>query len=139
MADSSRMHSDCPTRRSTFSRKQCTCSIKQRLSTFNYGIDLRCVIDLQHPAPETGFYAPVKISTMRSSQGITIAGGFCGEYSMHVDGVSGLHHGYVTQSLNGITNHIEIIPARTRGTPLAVFASNDKHVRMKDTTAQYRV
>lgn len=94
--------------------------------------DLRCVIDLQHPAPETGFYAPVKISTMRSSQGITIAGGFCGEYSMHVDGVSGLHHGYVTQSLNGITNHIEIIPARTRGTPLAVFASNDKHVRILD-------
>ena len=51
---------------------------------------------------------------------------------MHVDGVSGLHHGYVTQSLNGITNHIEIIPARTRGTPLAVFASNDKHVRILD-------
>jgi WD40 repeat protein len=95
--------------------------------------DLTHLIDLSRPSAESGFQGPVKISTMRSKFGVSIAGGFCGEYAVHVDGTEGSGtQGFVTKDHNGITNHIEIIQHRTNQSPLAVFASNDKHLRILD-------
>ncbi|KAL1965775.1 hypothetical protein VTN77DRAFT_5096 [Rasamsonia byssochlamydoides] len=100
------------------------------IPTYNH---LTCLIDLSKPSPETGFQGPVKISTMKAKLGISIAGGFCGEYCMHVDGTQdGNVQGFVTRDRNGITNHIEIIQHRTNRSPVAVFASNDKHLRILD-------
>ncbi|RAL07270.1 WD40 repeat domain-containing protein [Aspergillus homomorphus CBS 101889] len=95
--------------------------------------DLRCMIDLSKPSVESGLQGPVKISTMRSAHDITIAGGFAGEYALRAMGTDGPGiAGYVTQDPNGITNHIDIVPSRSSGSPLGVFASNDRHLRVLD-------
>lgn len=95
--------------------------------------DSACLIDLSRSLPEHGFINPVKISTMKSNRGLTIAGGFGGEYAMHIEGTTGLGtYGFVTKDYNGITNHIEIISHRTNRSPVAVFASNDNHIRILD-------
>jgi WD40 repeat protein len=94
---------------------------------------VRCVMDLSRPAPETGFQGPVKISTMQSKHGISVAGGFTGEYCIHVNGSRVENtHGIVTTNLNGITNNIDIIRSRTDSSPMVVFASNDQHIRILD-------
>lgn len=91
---------------------------------------VRCVMDLSRPAPETGFQGPVKISTMQSKHGISVAGGFNGEYCMHINGSRDDNaYGLVTTNPNGITNNIDIIRSRTESSPLVVFASNDQHIR----------
>ncbi|KAG0154580.1 hypothetical protein PDIDSM_148 [Penicillium digitatum] len=46
--------------------------------------DARCIIDMSQPDLESGFLGPVKISTMKTAHGLTIAGGFCGEYALRV-------------------------------------------------------
>jgi len=95
--------------------------------------DLSCLIDLSKPSPESGFQSKVKISTMKSKYGISIAGGFCGEYALRVEGTKGgVVEGIVTKDYNGITNHIDIIQHRTNRSPVAVFASNDKRLRILD-------
>ncbi|KKK12614.1 hypothetical protein P175DRAFT_0489143 [Aspergillus ochraceoroseus IBT 24754] len=97
-----------------------------------YG-DLKCLIDLSMPVVETGFQGPVKISTMKTAQGMTIAGGFFGEYGMRAAGTEGKGiEGFVTKDRNGITNHIDIIASRTNRSPVGVFASNDCHIRVLD-------
>ncbi|KAF9242744.1 hypothetical protein DTO013E5_5731 [Penicillium roqueforti] len=97
--------------------------------------DARCIIDLSQPDPDLGFLSPVKISTMKTAHGLTIAGGFCGEYALRsTSGSDPGIKGLVTPDFNdGITNHIDIIPSRTGPSPTAVFASNDKHLRILDT------
>ncbi|PYI29179.1 WD repeat protein [Aspergillus indologenus CBS 114.80] len=95
--------------------------------------DLRCMIDLSKPTVESGLQGPMKISTMRSAHDITIAGGFAGEYALRAMGTDGPGiAGYVTQDPNGITNHVDIVPSRSSGSPLGVFASNDRHLRVLD-------
>ncbi|KAJ5520937.1 hypothetical protein N7463_001390 [Penicillium fimorum] len=97
--------------------------------------DARCIIDMSQPDPDSGFLGPVKISTMKTAHGLTIAGGFCGEYALR--STSGSHpgiKGLVTPDFNdGITNHVDIIPNRTGPSPTGVFASNDRHLRILDT------
>ncbi|KAL4916631.1 WD40-repeat-containing domain protein [Aspergillus aurantiobrunneus] len=95
--------------------------------------DLQCLIDLSTPTVESGFQGPVKISTMKTAVGVTLAGGFFGEYALRAMGSQdkGLE-GYVTTDPNGITNHIDIIPSRTNHSPIGIFASNDRHVRTLD-------
>lgn len=96
----------------------------------------RCVMDLTRPSPEAGFRGPVKISTMQSKHGVSVAGGFSGEYCMHVNGSqpnNGDTYGFVTTDLNGITNNIDIIRSRANWSPLVVFASNDQHIRTLDS------
>lgn len=97
--------------------------------------DARCIIDMSQPDPESGFLGPVKISTMKTAHGLTIAGGFCGEYALRsTSGSNPGIKGLVTPDFNdGITNHIDIIPNRTGPSPTGVFASNDKHLRILDT------
>ncbi|KAJ5338008.1 hypothetical protein N7452_004736 [Penicillium brevicompactum] len=96
--------------------------------------DARCLIDLSQPDPDSGFLGPVKISTMKTAHGLTIAGGFCGEYALHSSrGGAGIK-GLVTPDFNdGITNHVDVVPSRTGPSPLGIFASNDKHLRILDT------
>ncbi|KAL4803030.1 WD40-repeat-containing domain protein [Aspergillus unguis] len=95
--------------------------------------DLQCLIDLSTPTVESGFQGPVKISTMKTAAGVTIAGGFFGEYSVRaMEGNCKRAEGYVTKDPNGITNHIDIIPSRTSRSPIGIFASNDRHVRTLD-------
>ncbi|PWY89210.1 YVTN repeat-like/Quino protein amine dehydrogenase [Aspergillus heteromorphus CBS 117.55] len=92
--------------------------------------DLTCLIDLASPAVESGLAGPVKISTMKSAHDLTIAGGFSGEYA--VRGAGAAAQGYVTKDPNGITNHIDIVPSRTKCSPMGIFASNDRHLRVLD-------
>ncbi|RDW81642.1 WD40 repeat domain-containing protein [Aspergillus mulundensis] len=95
--------------------------------------DLQCLIDLSVPTVESGFQGPVKISTMKTAVGVSIAGGFFGEYAVRALGVEDKGaQGYVTKDPNGITTHIDIIPSRTNRSPIGVFASNDRHVRTLD-------
>ncbi|KAJ5698685.1 hypothetical protein N7462_000690 [Penicillium macrosclerotiorum] len=96
--------------------------------------DTRCLIDLSHPCPESGILGPVKISSMKSAHGLTIAGGFCGEYALCAAGGEGSGaKGLVTPDFNdGITNHVDIIPNRSGRSPICVFASNDRHLRILD-------
>ncbi|KAJ5124852.1 uncharacterized protein N7515_008677 [Penicillium bovifimosum] len=97
--------------------------------------DARCLIDMSQADPESGFLDPVKISTMKTAHGLTIAGGFCGEYAVcSSNGTGPSFKGLVTPDFNdGITNHVDIIPNRTGPSPTGVFASNDKHLRILDT------
>ncbi|KAJ5765768.1 hypothetical protein N7520_005327 [Penicillium odoratum] len=92
------------------------------------------VIDLSRPNPDVGFLGPVKISSMKSGHGLTIAGGFCGEYAVQAsDGQGSGVRGLVTPDFNdGITNHVDIIRNRTGRSPICVFASNDRHLRILD-------
>ncbi|KAL4902662.1 hypothetical protein BDW74DRAFT_180760 [Aspergillus multicolor] len=96
--------------------------------------DLQCLIDLSVPTVESGFQGPVKISSMKTAVGVSIAGGFFGEYAVRAMGVEdqGSTQGYVTKDPNGITTNIDIIPSRTSRSPIGVFASNDRHVRTLD-------
>ncbi|KAL4786612.1 YVTN repeat-like/Quino protein amine dehydrogenase [Aspergillus varians] len=95
--------------------------------------DLQCLIDLSVPTVESGFQGPVKISTMKTAAGVSIAGGFFGEYAVRTMSAEGKGvQGYVTKDPNGITNHIDIIPSRTNRSPIGIFASNDRHVRTLD-------
>ncbi|EEA23400.1 hypothetical protein TMatcc_002264 [Talaromyces marneffei ATCC 18224] len=92
---------------------------------------VRCTMDLSRPPVETGFQGAVKISTMQAKHGISVAGGFGGEYCMHVNGSQAENtHGFVTRDANGITNNIDVIQSRTSTSPLVVFASNDQHIRI---------
>lgn len=95
--------------------------------------DLTCLIDLSKPAVGSCFEGPVKISTMASQHDVSIAGGFCGEYAMRAMGTEGaVVEGFVTKDFNGITNHIDVVKHRTSRSPMAIFASNDKHLRVLD-------
>ncbi|CEL08423.1 hypothetical protein ASPCAL11573 [Aspergillus calidoustus] len=95
--------------------------------------DLQCLIDLSVPSAQSGFHHAVKISTMKSAFGVTIAGGFKGEYAMRAHGAEGSGaEGIVTKDDSGITNHVDIISSRTNRSPTGVFASNDNHVRILD-------
>ncbi|KAI9925041.1 hypothetical protein MW887_006448 [Aspergillus wentii] len=95
--------------------------------------DLNCLVDLTRPAVETGFQGPVKFTTMKSAHDVSIAGGFCGEYALRPFGTEGEGvQGLVTNNPNGITNHLDIIQHRTNRTPMGIFASNDRHLRVLD-------
>lgn len=96
--------------------------------------NIQTLIDVSRPELESGFLNPVKISSMKSAHGLTIAGGFCGEYILHgADGRGSGSKGLVTPDFNdGITNHVDIVKSRSGGSPTGVFASNDKHLRLLD-------
>lgn len=95
---------------------------------------IHTLIDASRPEPEVGFLNPVKISSMKSAHGLTIAGGFCGEYIVqNSDGEGSGVKGLVTPDFNdGITNHVDIMKSRSGGSLTGVFASNDRHLRLLD-------
>ncbi|KAG5290749.1 WD domain-containing protein [Histoplasma capsulatum G186AR] len=91
------------------------------------------LIDLSNPSKSATFFEPVKISTMKAKHGVTVVGGFSGEYAMRGDVTD--HNtvdGYITKSQNGITNHIDIVRHRTSRSPQAIISSNDQYIRILD-------
>lgn len=95
--------------------------------------DLVCLMDLSKLSTESSFRDPVKISTMSSRHGVSIIGGFSGEYALRVAGTDGaVTLGFATKDPNGITNHIDVDRHRTSRSPVATIASNDKHLRVLD-------
>ncbi|KAG5301061.1 WD domain-containing protein [Histoplasma ohiense] len=91
------------------------------------------LIDLSNPSKSATFFEPVKISTMKAKHGVTVVGGFSGEYAMRGDVTN--HNtvdGYITKSQNGITNHIDIVRHRTSRSPQAIISSNDQYIRILD-------
>ncbi|OAX80839.1 hypothetical protein ACJ72_04821 [Emergomyces africanus] len=92
-----------------------------------------CLIDLSNPSKSTTFFEPVKISTMKAKHGVTVIGGFSGEYAMRGEVTEhNIVEGYITKSQNGITNHIDIVKHRTSRSPQAIIASNDQYIRILD-------
>ncbi|KLJ05623.1 hypothetical protein EMPG_09332 [Blastomyces silverae] len=92
-----------------------------------------CLIDLSNASKSATFFEPVKISIMKAKHGVTIVGGFCGEYAMRGDVTDhSIVDGYITKSQNGITNHIDIVKHRTSRSPQAIIASNDQYLRVLD-------
>ena len=94
--------------------------------------DLTCLIDLSRPPRDSILEGPVKISTMKTAHGVSIVGGFGGEYAIRAENNAPDIQGYVTRHRNGITNHIDIVPNRTNHAPTGIFASNDNHLRTLD-------
>lgn len=92
-----------------------------------------CLMDLSQPSSSSNFFDSVKISTMKAKHGVTMIGGFGGEYAFRGES-SGFAtaEGYVTKNVNGITNHIDIVQHRTSHAPQAIIASNDMHIRTLD-------
>ncbi|KAK9369555.1 WD40-repeat-containing domain protein [Lipomyces kononenkoae] len=79
----------------------------------------------------------IRISTMAASSEFAVAGGFSGQYvykklDTDAESTGPTAEGLVTSDLNSITNHADIIPGRTNGTPNAVFSCNDGMVRTLD-------
>ncbi|KAJ6172511.1 hypothetical protein N7470_001578 [Penicillium chermesinum] len=110
-------------------------SSRSRVYSWTPAFDnIRTLIDVSRPDPDVGFLNPVKISSMRSAYGLTIAGGFCGEYVLQgLDGEGSGAKGLVAPDYNdGITNHVDIIKSRSGGSVTGVFASNDRHLRLLD-------
>src|SRR5699024_1361790 len=94
--------------------------------------DLTCLIDLSRPPRDSILEGRVKISTMKTAHGVSIVGGFGGEYAIHAESNTPDIQGYVTRHPNGITNHIDIVLNRSNHTPTGIFASNDNHLRTLD-------
>lgn len=91
------------------------------------------LIDMSRPSSTTSYMEPVKISTMKAKHGVTVVGGFCGEYAVRADFTDfKTVEGTLTDNQNGITNHVDIVKHRTSRSPQAVFASNDKYIRVLD-------
>ncbi|EZG08026.1 hypothetical protein H106_02788 [Trichophyton rubrum CBS 735.88] len=91
------------------------------------------ILELTESVSSNPVADPLKISTMKAKHGVTVVGGFSGEYAY-----KGEIHGYekvegrITKHLNGITNHIDIVQHRTSHTPQAIIASNDNSIRILD-------
>ncbi|EFE41601.1 hypothetical protein TRV_03670 [Trichophyton verrucosum HKI 0517] len=91
------------------------------------------ILELTESVSSNPVAEPLKISTMKAKHGVTVVGGFSGEYAY-----KGEIHGYdkvegrITKHLNGITNHIDIVQHRTSHTPQAIIASNDNSIRILD-------
>ncbi|PGH26770.1 hypothetical protein AJ80_01534 [Polytolypa hystricis UAMH7299] len=92
-----------------------------------------CLINLSNGQSSMTFVEPVKISSMKAKHGVTVVGGFSGEYAMRGDLIDGnTTEGFITKRSNGISNHIDIVKHRTSGKPQAVISSNDLRIRILD-------
>ncbi|QVM10117.1 hypothetical protein D8B26_004780 [Coccidioides posadasii str. Silveira] len=97
-----------------------------------YG-EQNCLMNLAGPVPSATFFDSVKISTMRAKHGVTVVGGFSGEYAVRGEiNDFAVMDGRVTRDPNGITNHIDIIKHRTSNSPRTVISSNDDRIRILD-------
>src|SRR5690625_5168102 len=62
------------------------------------------LIDMSKPSATTSYMDPVKISTMKAKHGVTVLGGFCGEYAFRADFTDfEAVEGTLTSNQNGIT------------------------------------
>ncbi|KAK9431072.1 WD40-repeat-containing domain protein [Lipomyces doorenjongii] len=92
---------------------------------------------LERSKSKSAIGSSIRISTMAASADVAVAGGFSGQYvykklDLDADSTRPTAEGLVTSDMNSITNHADIIPSRTKGTPQAVFSCNDGMVRTLD-------
>ena len=100
--------------------------------TFNTG---KRVMNFTKSSPKRSTSLLKTITTLTAGDGLVIAGGMEGEYSMKSlasEGDEIFTSGLITDSRYGITNHIHILSNRRSGAPQAVFCSNDDKVRILD-------
>ncbi|KAK4230932.1 WD40-repeat-containing domain protein [Podospora fimiseda] len=83
---------------------------------------------------ETGEELNAQVSALASDCGVLVSGCFNGEYTIRPVGTgeTSCRTGTITSDPYGITNHIQIHMGRLSSGPVAVFASNDKAVRVLD-------
>ncbi|KAL1960994.1 hypothetical protein VTO42DRAFT_4882 [Malbranchea cinnamomea] len=105
----------------------------QIYSAIPFHYEEHCFMDLSDPAPSSPFLDPVRITTMKAKHGVTVVGGFCGEYAYRGE-VSdySVTEGFTTRHFNGITTYIDIFKNRTSGSPQAVISTNDAWIRVLD-------
>lgn len=98
------------------------------------------LMDLSKPADGA---ANVRITCLAaspptaSSSRFVLAGGFYGEYALlNLDGrnTAKPQEGFVTHAYNGLVTHVHTFTGRGSGTPQAVFCSNDRKLRLMDTS-----
>ena len=100
--------------------------------TFDTG---KCVIDFTKLSLKRDISLPRRITALAAGDGVVIVGGYDGEYAMKSwcsGGDDIFTSGRITDSRDGITNHIHTFPNRRSGVPQAVFCSNDDKVRILD-------
>ena len=96
--------------------------------------DEHCIIDLSDPADSSPFDNYVKITTLKARHGVTIVGGFDGEYAYRGE-ITGhaVAEGFVTSSQGaGIVTHIDVVKNRTSDIPNAIIATNDSAIHILD-------
>lgn len=102
-------------------------------STTPFHNEKHCIMDLSKPTVSAEFFEPIRISTMKAKHGVTIIGGFSGEYAYRSELTNyNRSEGYVTKDVNGITNHVDIVKHRTSNVPHAIISSNDLKIRVLD-------
>jgi WD40 repeat protein len=95
------------------------------------------LMDLRKACVPTQRTIEFKITTLAASDNVAIAGSFTGGYAFcRTDEDSSVphHEGIVTSDDNGITNHVALHASRSSGVPQAIFSSNDKGIRILDTS-----
>ena len=91
-----------------------------------------CIIDLSNPRGSRPFSEPVRITTLKAKHGVTVVGGFEGEYAYRGE-ITGhaLKEGYIT-SAGGIVTHVDILKNRTSDIPNAIITTNDSVLHVLD-------
>ncbi|CAI2193801.1 2524_t:CDS:10, partial [Funneliformis geosporum] len=72
-----------------------------------------------------------EISTIACKDNFLLVGGLYGEYACRRLDADPIQYGTITNDVNGITNHMDIIESRS-GSTVAVISSNDKKSRIMD-------
>lgn len=97
-------------------------------------------MDLRNPTVQPANFIPgapagIQISSLAVGHDILIAGGFAGEYALvNLKAQKDSQHteGLVTESIQSITNFIQVHAARRSHGPLATFCPNDNSIRLLD-------
>lgn len=95
----------------------------------------KCVMDISKPSSDEENCLIQTISTLTASNTLLVVGGYEGQYafkSLSVEAESPYTPGTITRDPNGSTNHVHTFLNRRSGLPQAVFANNDRHVRVLD-------
>lgn len=97
--------------------------------------DQQCIMDFSKPCLDNDVRPMQMVSTLTADNDLVVAGGYEGEYafkSLLVNAESPYTSGIITRDQNGSTNHVHTFLDRRSGLPQAVFANNDRHVRILD-------
>ncbi|KAM5373863.1 hypothetical protein ACJZ2D_006825 [Fusarium nematophilum] len=79
------------------------------------------------------------ISTLDANHGLLMAGTFNGEYylkNLESEDKKTYSDGQITQSIGGITNHVQIHMPRRSSSPVAAISSNDEGFRVMDLATE---
>lgn len=93
-----------------------------------------CLLNLSDIDESRPFMDYVKITTMKAKHGVTMVGGFDGEYAYRADTTTDTvaAEGYIPREMSGIVTHVDLVMNRTSSNPQAVIATNDAVVHILD-------